>query len=724
MNWRIAAASTSGSLPADIVRNPRPSDWFRVAEDGLLEVLSGKVELGQGIWTTQLQVAADELGVEPIQIRLRVGDTGVCPDQGLTAGSLSTQDGAMALRSVCAEVRARFVAAAARRLDAAVDVVVVTSGRFKAADGPDVGYLDLVADVDLDAPLTGMAKALRPDERRFSGKSLPRPDLNRKLFGAGFIHDIEWAGMLHGRVVRPPSDRAELSAFALADRQSVLALPGVHALHIDGRWIGVAAEREEQAIAAAIAIQKRARWNPGLPLLVDGDPEQAWLRQQPCAVSAVVVQAAPSAEPASAATWRHEADYSRPFLAHASIGPSCALARWDGGLLTVCSHTQGSFGLRRELAELFDIDVEQVTVVHADGAGCYGHNGADDAAIDAAVLARATGRPIRLQWSREDELAWSPFGSAMSVRLAADLDRRGRIIRWHHAAWSYSHVQRPGIRPGISCLAGRLLETPAPPQDPADFPLPAGGGQRNAVPIYSIPNASIDYHLLTEPTFRTSALRALGAFANVFAIESCMDELAELCGQDRLDFRLAHLDDPRARAVLEAAATSAGWRQTKATGTREDAVRGRGIGLARYKNSGAYCAVVAEVDVAERIMLDRIWVAVDAGEVINPDGVINQIEGGVLQAASWTLKEEVAWSRDGVCSRSWDDYPILGFGEVPRSLRVELMDRIASPALGVGECAAGPTAAAIANALADAIGVRVRHLPLSPQRLRAAVQAN
>jgi nicotinate dehydrogenase subunit B len=252
--------------------------------------------------------------------------------------------------------------------------------------------------------------------------------------------------------------------------------------------------------------------------------------------------------------------------------------------------------------------------------------------------------------------------------------------------------------------------------------LPAGGGQRNALPIYAVTDRRIDYHLLSAPTLHTSALRALGAFANVFAIESGMDELAALCGQDPLDFRLAHLDDPRARAVLEAAAAAAGWRDKKMPARRTDAVRGRGMGMARYKNSGAYCAVVLEVEVAEGIMLDRIWVAVDAGEVINPDGVVNQIEGGVLQAASWTLKEAVDWDADGVGSRSWEDYPILKFVDVPCAVHVELMDQAALPALGVGECAAGPTAAAIANALADAIGVRVRHLPLTQDRLVIAVQ--
>jgi nicotinate dehydrogenase subunit B len=708
-------------LPPDIASNPLLSRWVRVADDGCIEVYAGKVELGQGIGTTQLQIAADELDVKPSAIRLCVGDTALCPDQGLTVGSNSTQVGAMALRRVCAEVRQLFLEAAARRLSVAVSTVRVADGRFCAAAGaPSVGYLDLVADVDLNRPARGDVAPKPPAKRRVAGTSVQRPDLLRKLFGAGFIHDMEWPGMLHGRVVRPPFPVARLRAVSAAALQVVRALPGVHTLHIDGRYIAVAAEREDQAIAASAAMQEVLEWSDGngesLPALAT---DQSWLRTLPSDHS--VVDAAGAGVDESSIAQRFEADYSRPFLAHASMGPSCALARWDGGHLTLCSHTQGSFALRRELARFFDIDPQQVTVTHADGAGCFGHNGADDAAIDAAILARAAGRPVRLQWSREDELAWSPFGSAMSVRIAADLDEKGRIVFWQHDGWSYSHLQRPGQVPELTCLAATLRELPAPSAMLRDAPLPAGGGQRNALPIYSLPSRRINYHLVKTPMLRTSALRSLGAYANVFAIESAMDEMAKLCGQDPLAFRLAHLDDARAAAVLQAAAAAADWRDAKAPARREGAVRGRGLALARYKNSGAYFAVVVEIEVGEQIFLDSAWAAVDAGEVVNPDGVVNQIEGGMLQAASWTLKEAVRWDRAGVTSRSWNDYPILSFDETPSVLEVQVIAHPDLPALGVGECAAGPTAAAIANALADALGVRARHLPLTPERLRDAI---
>lgn len=709
------------SLPADVANNPLLSQWVRVAHNGIIEVFAGKVELGQGLWTTQLQIAADELDVDPSEIRLRVGDTAACPDQGLTAGSNSTEIGCMALRRVCAEVRHLFMQAAARHLGAPVADVRLAHGRFSCGSGSTtLGYGDLVADVDLSHPVRGDAIAKSPTARRMVGISLPRPDLQRKLFGAGFIHDIDWPGMLHGRVVRPPSAAARLVTFDTSAQQVVRSLAGVHTLYVEERFIAVAAEREEQAVAAAAAVRGCVQWSmpEDLPPM---ETDQAWLRAR--ATEDSVVDESGTASAAAAIFHSFEADYSRPFLAHASIGPSCALARWDGDRLTVCTHTQGSFALRRELAALLGVETAHVTVTHADGAGCYGHNGADDAAIDAAILARAAARPVRLQWSREDELAWSPFGSAMSVRIAAALDAHGRIVRWEHQGWSQSHVQRPGLGPQLNCLAASLCGAAVSAAPAHDFPLPAGGGQRNAVPIYDLPSRRVAYHLVKTPVLRSSALRALGAFANVFAIESAMDELGALAGQDPLAFRLAHLRDERAIAVLQAAAAAAGWGREKTPPRREGAIRGRGLSLARYKNTSAYCALVVEIEVTDRIVLEHVWAAVDAGEVVNPDGLVNQIEGGVLQAASWTLKEAVQWNGAQVTTRSWADYPILSFEEAPATLLVEVVSRPELPPLGVGECAAGPTAAAIANALADALGVRARHLPLTTDTLMKLTSA-
>lgn len=714
-------------LPDDVAENPVLSRWIRIAADGTIELNTGKVELGQGIWTAQLQIAADELDVSLDAIRLCVGNTACCPDQGFTAGSRSIEVGGMALRVICAEVRQLFVQEAARRLQVEPQAIRIVDGRlFATANSESFSYRELASSVDLDCHASGTARPKPHDARRMAGASARRPDLPRKLSGAGFIQDMALPDMLHGRMVRPPSYSARLVSFDEAARRAIQAMPGVHTVLVNGRYIGVCAGREEQAIAAATALRRAIQWEES-ESLPEELPDQHWLRSL-ATEDSVVDELADDAggeacDGKNKVVQRIEADYSRPFLSHASIGPSCGLAQWDGDALTVWTHAQGSFPLRRELSQLFETDAENITVIHADGAGCYGHNGADDAALDAAMLARAAGRPVRLQWMREDEFAWAPYGSAMSVRITAGLDTQGHIAHWHHQTWSYTHVQRPGVAPGLSCLAGAHRDPPAPPSPLRDFPLPAGGGQRNAIPLYALPSRRIDYHLVKTPMLRTSALRALGAYANVFAIESCMDELALLAGQDPLAFRLAHLADPRAMEVLKAVARASGWDRKKAPAGRQDAVRGRGVGFARYKNGSAYCAVVIEIEVAERITLDRVWAVVDAGEVINPDGLINQMEGGILQAASWTLKEAVHWDRTRVTTRGWEDYPILRFDEVPRELNVHMIPRPALPPLGVGECAAGPTAAAIANALADAIGVRVRDLPLTPERLQRAVHA-
>jgi len=523
--------------------------------------------------------------------------------------------------------------------------------------------------------------------------------------------------MVHARVVRPPSYSASLIPLDDQVCSKIEALPGVHTLYISGRFIGVCAVREEQAIAAAKAISTYLTWQESENLPKETS-EQSWLRTMPRQDSVVASTSHAATIPAQ----RIEVNYSKPFIAHASIGPSCALAQWTDDHLTVWTHGQGSFPMRRELANLFDLETDNITVIHADGAGCYGHNGADDAAFDAAVLAKAAGVPVRLQWSREDEFCWSPHGSAMSIQINAGIDSQGKIVEWHHQTWSHTHVQRPGMAPGLRCLAGILRDPPAPVLPWTDFPLSAGGGgQRNATPLYDLPNKHIDYHLIAESTLRTSALRALGAYANVFAIESCMDELALIAGQDPIQFRLNHLSDERARQVLQTVSERSGWLNQKISASTADTSRGRGIGFARYKNSGAYCAVVIEIEVTDRIILDKVWVAVDSGEMIHPDGLINQIEGGVLQAASWTLKEALHWDQTRITTQSWDDYPILRFDETPTLLDVHCMEQPDAPPLGVGECAAGPTAAAIANALHQAIGVRMRDLPLTPDRLAQAV---
>ena len=696
------------SLPANLKANPRLDRWVRFDADQAVSILSGKVEIGQGIVTAIAQVAAEELDVALERVVMRPTDTSASPNEGFTAGSMSVEMGASAMRMACAEVRKLFLEAAARRLEVGAAELAVRDGTIEVP-GTDLrtSYWALAGEVSLARDATGEATPKPATSYSIVGRSAPRRDLPAKLTGAAYVHDMELPGMVHGRVLRPPSYAARLAGF---DAEAVRAAPGVVAVVVNGSFVGVCAEREEQAVRALEVARRVARWEEAAAM-----PEPAEIRELLPRMQAETKTVTSKQKTGPPAVKRLEATYSRPYLAHASIGPSCAAAQFRDGKLTVWSHAQGPFPLRGQIARVMGMKDEDVTVVHRDGAGCYGHNGADDAALDAALLARACGRPVLLQWTREDELAWSPFGSAMVVKLAAGLDAAGAIAEWRHELWSHSHVRRPGAGDGVNLLAAWHLDLPFAASTPRDAPWPPGAGDRNSPPLYDIPHEVV-YHFVPEMPLRVSALRTLGAFANVFAIESFMDELAAGADEDPVAFRLKHLADPRARAVIEAAAHAAQWR----AGASGDGVRGRGIGFARYKNASAYCAVVAEVEVAEKIRVRRAVAAVDAGGTINPDGLRNQVEGGIVQATSWTLKEAVGWDATRVLTRSWDDYPILRFDEVP-DVEVVIVDRPGEPGLGAGECSAGPTAAAIANALAHALGVRARDLPLTPERVARAM---
>jgi CO/xanthine dehydrogenase Mo-binding subunit len=352
-----------------------------------------------------------------------------------------------------------------------------------------------------------------------------------------------------------------------------------------------------------------------------------------------------------------------------------------------------------------------------EGAGCYGHNAADDVALDTVLLARAAnGRPVRVQWSRQGEMSDAPFGAAMAIEIEADLDTQGEIVDWRHAIWSNGHAARPGRAAQPALLAGYELAAPFPRMISTNPPQAnGGGGDRNSIPLYDFPSWRIESHRLTTMPIRTSALRTLGGQGNVFAIESILDEIAAERGEDPVAFRLRHLRDERAKDVIRAVAARAKWKPAKQPGI------GHGMGFGRYKNTGAYCAVIAEIEGAEEISVRKLILAVDVGEAINPDGVINQIEGGAIQAVSWVLKERVRFDRQRITSTSWTEYPILRFSEVP-DVEVEVIQRPDIDPVGAGEAAHGPVTAAIANAVFDALGVRVRDLPITRDRIIAAME--
>ena len=704
--------SNAQKLPPTLAANPRLDRWVTINADGTVTVRTGKVEIGQGIVSAMAQVAAEELDVAYSRIRMMPVDTALSPNEGSTSGSRSVEEGGGALRQACAEVRDLLLQAAARKLDASLESLTVEDGAVRARSGGAVTYWQLAPEVSLAREATGQVRPKPADELKMVGKTLPRLDLPAKISGAAFIQDLEFPGMLHGRVVRPPSYRARLVAL---DDASVRAMPGVQTVVREGSFVGVVAGREEQAIGAMKALARAAQWEERESLPDEGAIHD-FLQAQP-AEDEVLAEKITGSVVKQASL---EATYTRPYLAHASIAPSCSVAWWRDGRLEVWSHSQAIFGLRDELAKILKLPADRVIARHADGAGCYGHNGADDVALDAALLARAAeGRPVRVQWMREDEFAWEPFGPAMVVKLCGALDIAGGVAVWREEIWGNRHLTRPGRHPNPGLLAAWHLEQGFEPPPAVDMPLAMGGGsQRNAVPYYDFPDARVVNHAVTPMPLRVSTLRALGAHLNVFAIESFMDELAHAAGADPVEFRLRHLADDRARAVVRAAADRAGWR----TGAKGDGTRGRGIGFARYKNIGDYVAVIAEVAVEESVRVTRVVAAVDCGRVVNPDGVINQAEGGIIQAVSWTLKEQVRFDRTRITTRNWEDYPILTFDEVPE-IEVVLADRPEQPWLGVGEGMMGPTAAAVANAVFNAMGVRVRDMPLTRGRVVAAINS-
>ncbi len=697
-------------LPASLVENPRLDRWIKFEADRTVRIATGKVEMGQGIVTAIGQIAAEELDVPLGRVAVLSGNTTHGPDELYTTSSLSVDVSGSSVRLVCAEVRAKALDRAALRLNCSRDELTVVDGRFLqngAATGQD--YWTVAAEIDLTQTVTGTVPPKQVASYKVVGQSVPRVDLPAKMSGAAFVHDVLPRDVLHARTLRQPNRGATLASLDEAAIRK--AAKGELQIVREVNFVAFVSPVESVAQRAAVAAPLHAKWD-NLRQLVPGQQEAAWLQGQPS--DDRHIGAPPSATPPTNLV---QATFSRPYIAHASMAPSCALAEFRDGHLTVRSHGQGMHPLRRNLADVLGLPIESITAQHLHGAGCYGHNGADDAALDAALVAmRLPGKCIRLMWRREEEFGFEPVGPAMLVTLHVDLDERGRPADWTTEIWSPTHVQRPGAGTGF-LLAAEALANPPPevaPFDPTE--QRGGGGTRNALPIYDVPAHRIVHHLVMRPPVRTSALRGLGALPNVYAIESLIDDLAARVGEDPVAYRLSILSEPRARRLVELVAARAGWASRGVGGTG----KGLGLGFARYKNRAAYAAVVAAVTVEETVRVDRVWCVADAGLVVNPDGARNQLEGGIVQAVSWTLKEQVRLDAEGIASRDWDSYPILRFSEIPE-MQVEFVDAAGNPALGVGECTVGPTAAAIGNAVNHALGVRLRDMPLTRERILAAL---
>jgi CO/xanthine dehydrogenase Mo-binding subunit len=700
-------------------KNPNLLDWISFEQEGLVIVRTGKVEIGQGIATALRQIAAYELGVDPAQIVIPPVSTATSPDEGVTSGSFSIQHSGAAIRAACATFRAFARGLYAARFAVPVDAVETAGGRVHSSlcDQAET-YWSLARDIPSDFKVDRAARSIGRETSGATGESVFRPELAARIEGrATFIHDMVMPGMLHGRVVRAPNLAATLKS--LDDTNVRARWPDVHIVR-DGSFMAIVASDEEAAVRASQVLAEATVWQLPDSLPNAGDLE-SFLRNTKSEHRIVH-------ESGEAISGMDDlvltATYSRPYLAHASIGPSCAIAHLSESALDVWSHSQGIHNIKADLNVFLkgislDVPEESVRVHHIEGAGCYGHNPGDDVTFDAVLLAlRFPGRPMRVQWSRADELSCGPMGSAHLVDLRARVSPVGDILEFECTIRSNGYTCRPGRgEPGsLSFLAASSLAAPFTHPVSLDPPPSVGGGaDRNAIPIYGFPFVRVTADRLLEMPIRTSALRALGAFTNVWAIESFMDEIADKAQLDPVELRLRYLTDARAKAVLEAAVKTASW-----WGATKDEGVGRGVAFARYKGTGAWCAIAARVRVGEQVQVTDISVAADVGLVINLDGVRNQLEGGAVQSCSWALKEALQFSRSEVLSRSWSDYPILRFSEVP-AVQVTVIDRPNEPSLGAGEAAQGPCAAAIGNAVFDALGVRLRDLPLTPDRILTAI---
>jgi CO/xanthine dehydrogenase Mo-binding subunit len=701
----MIAVRQSEPLPGSLNANRRLSQWLTIESAGRVTIHPGKVEIGQGILTALAQIAADELDVALSRVGVRPASTDLSPNEGVTSGSRSITDSGLALRHACAAARQIFLSVTAQRTGVPLESIRIDDGRFIGPAGEIGSYWDLAGSKLLECEPAPRVQAKPVTERKISGKTAARLDLRDKVFGKPrFIHDIRLPGMKFARVVRPARRCAELVDVPYPPMGATLVR--------DGNFLAVVCATEAEANAAADKLARGAKWASRATL-----PDMRQLRDFLCnapAIRSIVIKREASH---AVAARRYSAEFFRPYVAHASVGLCCATARYDGDLLEVLSHSQSVFSLRNDLARVFGLPTEAVIVRHIEGAGCYGHNGADDVALDAALVARANpGVPIRLQWSREDELGWSPFSSAMLLRVEAETDPSGNLLSWTQNVTSNGHMLRPDCFDTPSLLAAAELSRPfVAPISKNPLQASGGGADRNAIPLYRLPALHVELACVQDMPLRTSSLRGLGAMVNVLAIESMMDEIARSVGRDPVEFRLAHLEDVRAENVMRAVVERAGTFD-KCEG------KGRGLGFARYKGTSSYCAVIAEVEAAEKVRVRKLWVACDAGEVINPEGAAHQIEGGAVQACSFALLETVQFDQSGVTSNAWERYPILRFSDVP-TVDVSLVHRPDMPPTGVGECAIGPTVAAIANAIFDALGVRPRTMPFTPEQLALDMRA-
>ena len=700
-----ATAGAQRALPLDAV-----DSFLAVRADGTVVVHSGKVDLGTGHRIAMRQMVGEELDLAVGRIELIEGDTALTPNQGPTAGSTGVMRGGVELRQAAATAREALLALAAERLQRPAADLVLADGQVRAADGASVAFAALLGGRGFDVKMNPKAPLKPPSRYAIVGKSLPRPDIPAKVTGRHvYVHDFAVPGMLHGRAIRAPAVGAKVEAI---DESSIAALPGVRVVRI-ADFVGVVAADEWAAVRAAREL--RVRWSESAPL-VGHDALERWAKSGPFVAEETLVArgAAERLGGLGEGGDAIRATYAWPIQSHGSIGPSCAVAdvRADGG--TVWTASQATHRFLNIFAALVELPREKLRVVYLDGAGCYGMNGHDDAAADAVLLSKTVGRPVRVQWSRADELGWDPKGPPQLLELHGSLTGDGRIDAWRTDMWVPRATANLEWIPLIGPLAAGMKQPVG---------QLVGLVSQNGDPPYRAQAVRVDAHWLGPAPLRPSNIRAPGKVANCFAVESFVDELAAKAKVDPLEFRVRDLADPRGLEVIRRAAQMIGWqpRPSPAPRSAGGGATGRGIAYIHYKHNETYVAVAIEVEVdraSGEIAVRRICCAHDCGLMVNPDAVRAQVEGNLLQTLSRTLYEETTFDRSRVTSVDWASYRLLRFPQVPR-LEIALIDRPELPPLGAGEAASTPVPAALANAVFDATGVRLRSVPFTAARVKA-----
>jgi CO/xanthine dehydrogenase Mo-binding subunit len=681
-------------------------DGFLVVHgDGSVTVYCGKVDLGQGLRIAIPQMAAEELGVALERIVLIEGDTALTPDQGPTGGSSGVMRGGVQIRQAAATARAALLAKAAERTGrSAADLEIVDGVAQPKGGGQGVPIGALVGEKRFELKLDPKAKLKDPATYTIVGKPVPRPDVPAKATGTHvYVQDFVVDGMLHARVIRPPAVGAKLLS---VNERSIASIRGVRVMRREN-FLAVVAEDEWDAVRAAHAL--KARWSES-SALVGQNGVRDWMRAGPFESEEFLVRKGDVKQAIASAARRMSAEYYWPMQSHASMGPSCAIADVRNGKATIWSASQATHKFRETCSKMLNLPAVAVRVIYLDGSGCYGMNGHDDAAADAALISHAVGKPVRVQWSREDEHGWDPKGPPQLLALEGALDAEGRIVAWRSDMW-------------LPKATANLPNMPLLGPTAAGIEQPVGISTglifQNGNPPYAVANQEVVVHWLKDSPLRPSNLRAPGKVGNGFAVESFTDELAAAAKRDAFEFRLAGLSDPRGIEVLKRAAKMLDWQPRPSP--RPGGI-GRGIAYLHYKNNETYVATAMEAEVDRTtgaIRVRRVACAHDCGLIINPDALRQQIEGCILQTLSRALHEEVAFDRSRVTSVDWRSYPILTFPEVPE-IAIELVDRPTEPPLGAGEAATAAVAGALANAVYDASGLRLRTVPFTRERVKAA----